>query len=220
MTKRCRKEGRCPPGRILTSRPQTSGLEVAPSGAKAPKPRSSLLQRATGEGPITDAEGLARAYQQGDAYTHGSTTYVAGSHTARDWYDDVTKVPFWGDTRESHRYKMADRALKANPQVTRAVGHSLGGAVALEAQKQHPGLESRTYGAPVFSPLGRESKAERYRNLGDPVSILDRSAKKSIHWRPFSSLSEPHDYSNMAVNHTREGQAATENPDHTAGITE
>jgi hypothetical protein len=52
----------------------------------APKPKtSSLLQRAAGEGRITDAEGLRRAYEQGDAYTHGATTYIAGSHTARDW---------------------------------------------------------------------------------------------------------------------------------------
>ena len=41
----------------------------------APKPKtSSLLERAAGEGAITDAEGLERAYAQGDAYTHGTTT--------------------------------------------------------------------------------------------------------------------------------------------------
>ena len=211
MTKRCRREGRCP-GRILTGKPQqTSGLEVA---------KKPLLERAAGEGPIDDATGLTRAYAQGDAYTHGNTTYVAGSHTARDWWDDVTKVPFWGDLRKSHRYKQAEKALDKNPQVTRAVGHSLGGAVALEAQKQRPGLASRTYGAPVLDPLGLDSKAERYRNLGDPVSILDRSAKKSIHPRPFSSLSGPHDYSNMAAGHMSEGKAATGNRDGSVGISE
>jgi hypothetical protein len=35
----------------------------------APKPKtSSLLERAAGDGAITDAEGLERAYAQGDAY--------------------------------------------------------------------------------------------------------------------------------------------------------
>ena len=60
-----------------------SGPKAPPT--LAPKPKtSSLLHRAAGEGAITDAEGLRRAYEQGDAYTHGTTTYIAGSHTARD----------------------------------------------------------------------------------------------------------------------------------------
>jgi pimeloyl-ACP methyl ester carboxylesterase len=132
----------------------------------------------------------------------------------------VTKVPFWGDLRKSERYQQADRALKANPQVTRVVGHSLGGAVSLQLQKDKPGLASRTYGAPVFDPLGLDSKAERYRNVGDPVSIFDRSARKSIHPHPFSSLSGPHDYSNIAANHMSEGTAAVANKDGSVSITE
>ena len=89
----------------------------APSPARAPpilapKPKtSSLLERAAGEGAITDAEGLERAYAQGDAYTHGTTTYIAGSHTARDWWDDVTKIPFWGDSHKIYRMQMAQKAL-------------------------------------------------------------------------------------------------------------
>ena len=214
MTKRRRYE-EAPPGRILTRRPQTSGPRVA-----KPAPKKSLLQRAAGEGRISDATGLARAYAQGDAYTHGGTTYIAGSHTARDWFDDFTKIPIWGDTRNAHRYRMADRALKANPQVTRVVGHSLGGAVALQLQKDKPGLASRTYGAPVLDPLGLDSKAERYRNVGDPVSIFDRSAKRSVHPHPFGSFSGPHDYSNIAAQHESEGTAATLNPGGTVSITE
>ncbi len=49
-----------------------------------PKPKtSSLLERAAGEGAITDAEGLERAYTQGDAYTHGTTTYCRLPHGSR-----------------------------------------------------------------------------------------------------------------------------------------
>ena len=48
------------------------------------------------------------------------------------------------------------QTLKDNPQVKQVVGHSLGGAVALELQKQFPDLKSRTYGAPVFEPSGVE----------------------------------------------------------------
>ena len=54
---------------------------------------------------ITDSEGLQRAYTQGDYYVHGRTMFIAGSHTARDWFDDFTKVPAWGDLRNSERYQ-------------------------------------------------------------------------------------------------------------------
>lgn len=154
---------------------------------------------------ITDEVGLQRAYEQGDAYPYGDTLYVAGSHTAKDWYDDATKVPFWGDVREATRYQEADKALNANPNIKRVVGHSLGGSVALELQKNHQGLDSRTYGAPVWDPLGLDNQklgfhgqVDRYRNVSDPVSMFDGSAKNSIKWNPFTSGSLTHDYSNIA----------------------
>ena len=144
--------------------------------------------------PISDAEGLDRAYQQGDTYRRGDTLYIAGSHTAQDWYDDVTKVPVWGDLRESERYIAAKKAFDVGPPITKVVGHSLGGAVALELMNQakgteHP-LESTTYGAPVTSISG----GNRYRNYGDPVSMFDRGANMKWHPDPSSSGSLTHDY--------------------------
>ena len=86
----------------------------------------------------------------------------------------------WGDLRNSERYKNALQTLKDNPQVKQVVGHSLGGAVALELQKQYPDLNSRVYGAPVFDPSGVErlwkDNVERYRNWNDPVAMFDNSA--------------------------------------------
>jgi hypothetical protein len=90
------------------------------------------------------------------------------------------------------------KALKANPEIKRAVGHNLGGSVALELQKNYPDLESRTYGAPVWDPLMCDGQVDRYRNLGDPVSTFDRSATKSVKWNPFDSSSLTHDYGNIA----------------------
>ena len=43
----------------------------------------------------TDAEGMDRAYAQGDVYGEGNKEYVAGSHTMTDWFDDFTKIPQW-----------------------------------------------------------------------------------------------------------------------------
>ena len=107
------------------------------------------------------------------------TEYVKGSVTGRDWWDDLTKVPFWGDTRNSERYQQAETAyndlVASGKPVDRVVGHSLGGSVALQLQKDKHIPKSRTFGAPVVDLTG--SGGERYRHPLDPVSILDRGAK-------------------------------------------
>ena len=152
---------------------------------------------------ISDAEGLQRAYKQGDYYIHGKTMFIAGSHTARDWFDDFTKIPIWGDLRDSERYQKVLEQFKNRGEIDTVVGHSLGGSVSLELQKNYPDRikKSRTYGAPVMDLLGSESEnVDRYRNWLDPVSIFDRGAKKSIKWNLLDSGSLTHDYSNIADN--------------------
>ncbi len=178
----------------------------------------SLLQRATKAEPLEDREGIQRAYQQGDSYTRGDTMYVAGSHTATDWYDDFTKVPFWGDLRNSHRYKQADKMLAANPQVHNIVGHSLGGSVTHELQRNHPGLRTVTYGSPAVSMPG--SSGERYRNQYDPVSFFDRGATQKVHPNPFQQISLTHNYRNFENVTNNDGSVGYENPDKTVSITE
>ena len=59
----------------------------------------------------------------------GDKLALAGSQTKRDWYDNVTKIPFYGDLKNSQRYKQLDKALEINPNVKNLVGHSLAGSV-------------------------------------------------------------------------------------------
>ena len=146
---------------------------------------------------ITDSEGISKAYEQGDYYIHGKTLYIAGSHTARDWFDDVTKIPFYGDLRDSERYKKAYEAFQHRGEIDTVVGHSLGGSVSLELQKNFSDRikHSRTYGAPVMNLLGSDSaSADRYRHWLDPFSVFDRSAKRSVKWNILDSGSLTHDY--------------------------
>jgi len=178
------------------------------------KPKATI-QREDFQNPPTDKEGLERAYAQGDTYIWGDTLYIAGSHTARDWFDDVTKVPFWGDLRGAERYQAAEKALKAHKNIRRVIGHSLGGSVALELQKNYKGLASRTYGAPVWDPLGQDymkyGKVERYNNLFDPVSMFDKSVNSSFKWDLWTSPSLFHAYDNIAKNFTAEKPAPPPN---------
>ena len=139
---------------------------------------------------INDRVGLDRAYQdERKVFMTGDTLFVAGTSSIGDVLDDIA-LPF-NLTRGTQRYIDAERVLAANPKIRRVVGHSLGGAVSLELQRAHPELKSRTYGAPVMSM----SAGERYRSLGDPVSILDFRAQKSLPNSP-----NPHSYQDLAEN--------------------
>ena len=184
----------------------------------------------------TDAEGLEKAYQHGDYFHDGDTLYIAGSHTARDWYDDFTKVPAYdkipnaiinlmpsglggivdtmrsplgkaafgaGDLRNAERYQIANGYLEQHPEIKKLVGHSLGGAVAIQLEKNHPerDLKSITYNAPVWDPLGTDKPKVgnfRFSNSKDPVSIFDRSAVKTDHpdWYKYRPAFT-HDYHNQ-----------------------
>ena len=76
--------------------------------------------------------------------------------------------------------------------------------VALELQKNYPHLRSRTYSAPVLdfqgiNPYYNNEKVERYRNLGDPVSVLDRSAHTVVNTKFYDQPSSlTHQYQNIS----------------------
>ena len=202
------------------SGPEPNDSKSTPSSGKSVPgpPPSTLLQRAAGGKPLKDRVGLDRAYDQGDAYVRGDTMYVAGSHYAIDWADDLTRVPFWGDVRKSYRYKQVDKVLDANPQVHNLVGHSLGGSVVHELQRNRPGLRTVTYGTPSVS--WRDRGGERYRNGYDPVSMFDRGAVQLSHPNPTSFKGLMHDYHNNENVSSKDGSRGTENPDGTVSITE
>jgi TRAP-type mannitol/chloroaromatic compound transport system permease small subunit len=56
----------------------------------------------------TNKLGLAKAYQSNKS-THidGDTMYIAGTKSAKDWYDNFTKLLF-GSTKHADRYKDAE----------------------------------------------------------------------------------------------------------------
>ena len=90
------------------------------------------------------------------------------------------------------RYENSLAILNVNPQVKNIVGHSLGGAVALELQQnfKDKNYNINTYGAPVFSL--NSSGSNRYRNKFDPVSILDLDAQTTV-----TPTLNPHTYDNF-----------------------
>ena len=139
--------------------------------------------------------GLGKAYAS-DNSTHidGGNMYIAGTKTAQDVFSDWIKIPL-GLTRYSARYKEAEDALKANPQVKNLIGHSYGSAVSDELSKRNEAKQLKTTmcGSPFVDFTGKQSD-NRYRHKFDPVSILDRKAK-TVDLGLVSPL-EAHGYSN------------------------
>ncbi len=143
--------------------------------------------------PITDKVGLEKAYgRDSKLYKHGDTLYVAGTTTFGDVMD-WPKIPLNRGTK-TMVYGKALQAVKLDPAIKNVVGHSLGGAAALELQRNFPDRKFKvnTYGAPVFSATAADN---RFRNIFDPVSILDRGAKNKV----MVGLN-PHGFSNFDQN--------------------
>jgi hypothetical protein len=118
-----------------------------------------------------DRKSLNKAYNNDNGiYVDKNTMYIAGT---RDIQNDVFQWPLipLNMVPRSHIYKRADEILKMYPEVKNIVGHSYGGAAALELAKQYPGrYRTRTYAAPVMS---FSSSDNRYGYRGDPVSSFD-----------------------------------------------
>ena len=120
----------------------------------------------------TNKIGLAKAYQSNKStYVDGDTMYTAGTRTAKDWYDNFTKLVF-NLTKNADRYKDAENALRSNPQVKNLVAHSLGSSVAVELTKRNEYKNSSP-----FIDSGSKTHGNRYRHSWDAISMLDRGAK-------------------------------------------
>ena len=134
-------------------------------------------------GKISNTQGINLAYDSPNkVYIKDNNMYIAGTSSANDVLEDLTKLPFGvlGGVKDMQRYITADEILKQNPHIDTLVGHSAGGAVVLKLSKEYPerNFKTRTYNSPTFS-LGFEEPNEqhkRFRKVGDVVSALDGSA--------------------------------------------
>ena len=126
---------------------------------------------------ISDSEGLSKAYDSPNSiFIDGNKMYISGTHNLRDVWDDITKVPFWGDVKNSERYQQATDALKDNPQVDTIISHSIGSSVAAEINKQNNNqYKTIMYGSPFidfsFNP-SKDPNNIRFRHPGDHLVNL------------------------------------------------
>ena len=103
-------------------------------------------------GKISNTQGLKMAYDRDNkVYVRGNKMFIGGTVTANDWKENFTKLKT-GGIRDMERYKEARRVLLENPQVDTLLGHSMGGSIALELNKEFKdkNFKTRTYDAPSF----------------------------------------------------------------------
>ena len=132
----------------------------------------------------------------GEAAVEAATPYTGpfvGAYVGKkvgEKASDLTKhmTKDLGDSKKIHRYEQAkEEQEKQGDKVKHLVGHSMGGNVALELQKENPNLKSTTYGAAVWQPFSTK-QGDRYRHGGDPFSMFDRGAKTiGSSWNPVSA---------------------------------
>ena len=158
----------------------------------------NILSKST----LTNQEGLEKAYKAPNyIYQDGSTLFIGGTQTARDVWDDITKIPF-NKVDQSKRYIDANKIVENNildkHPINNIIGHSLGALVGLklvDKHTEHP-MTTTSYGAPVavgpnqlVSPI---ISGNRYRHNYDPVSMLDYGSKTIPIQDP--KVMNPHDY--------------------------
>jgi len=147
-----------------------------------------------------DTEGLDTAYGNPDGlFQKDRTLYIAGTRNqghVKEWW----KIPAF-KVQDSDIYTKTnkDKYLQSHPEVNNLVGHSYGGSVALQLQKDKRKYDTTTYGAPVFDPIPRNPfhRPRRYCNAFDPVCIADMGAEKKTYVSPFNP--NPQSYKNTTT---------------------
>jgi len=160
---------------------------------------------------ISDQDGLQQAYGSSDGLFHDTRTntlYIAGTrnmgHVGEWWKIPAFKV------KDSDIYSKTENYLKDHPEIENLIGHSYGGSVALQFQKNDNKYKTRTYGAPVFDPIPRNPfhSPQRYCNRYDPVCAADMGAEKQNY---LNFNLNPHSYYNTSKHYQRY-QPQTINP--------
>jgi alpha/beta superfamily hydrolase len=116
-------------------------------------------------------------------------------HVAEWW-----KIPAFR-VQDSDIYKKTTDYLQNHPEIDNLVGHSYGGSVALQLQKEKNHYDTTTYGAPVFDPIPRNPfhRPKRYANKYDIVAAADLGAEKMSYVSPFNP--NPHSYKNNSTHY-------------------
>ncbi len=101
---------------------------------------------------ITDSEGYKKHTSKEITKHKEKLFLIEGSNTTRDWFDDVSQSHAWGDLKDSERYHKVLEAFTKRGEIDTVVGHSLGGSVALDFQKNYLDRvkNNMTHGAPML----------------------------------------------------------------------
>jgi len=131
---------------------------------------------------ISDEDGLTKAYEaKNGLYQHYNKLFIAGTRDFPIDHLDDLRIPF-GKTLDGKRGRDAEAYYLSHHEIDTTIGHSLGGAIALNLQSKYKQkgdnpygiIQSKTFGSATASLPG--SGGDRIRYFGDPISALDFGA--------------------------------------------
>jgi hypothetical protein len=136
---------------------------------------------------ISDEDGLTKAYEATNGlYQHYNKLFIAGTRDfPRDHWDDL-KIPI-NQTLDGKRGRDAEAYYLSHHEIDTVIGHSLGGAIALNLEQKYGKkgdnpygiIQSKVFGSATASLPGG-GKVDRIRWFGDPISALDFNATTVI----------------------------------------
>jgi len=155
---------------------------------------------------ISDEDGMTKAYSSKNGlYHHHNKLFIAGTKSLQDAWDDL-KIPF-GKTMDGVRADNANAYYLANQSsIDTVIGHSLGGAIALNLEQKYGKsgdnpygiIQSKTYGSATASLPGG-GKSDRIRYFGDPISALDFNATTVMPSFSQRWNNSAHSYSGLSI---------------------
>ena len=122
---------------------------------------------------LPDVSGIERAYNTvSKNYVFGNTLYIAGTSSWYDVFCDLMiPLHLLGCTE---RYQISEDIINNNSNITRVVGHSLGGAITHNLIRDYPSLqEGIALGSPNILTNSYGNRLKYFRHTGDPVSICN-----------------------------------------------
>ena len=154
---------------------------------------------------ISDEDGLTKAYSsENGLYHHHNKLFIAGTKSLQDAWDDL-KIPF-GKTMDGVRADNANAYYLSNQSsIDTVIGHSLGGAIALNLEQKYGKkgdnpygiIQSKTFGSATASVPG--GGGDRIRYFGDPISALDFNATTIMPSLSQRWNNSAHSYSGLSI---------------------
>ena len=122
-------------GKLITLKPPNDDNGIVDKGL-GPLPQQQKFVKQLQD--ITDEEGFKRTYETTDSlYQHYNKLFMAWTKDIPQDHIDDLKISFDNTLNKTHTGRTADAYYRSHHELDTAIGHPLGGAIALSLEEQY-----------------------------------------------------------------------------------